>query len=134
MFYSPFDTLGNIMFSVVPIIVILGFIFVFGMIIVGAVRGAREWKRNNDSPVLSVKAKVISKRSDVRIHRRHAGTDHHMHSTSSSTSYFITFEVESGDRMEFLVPDKEYGMLIENDMGTLTFQGTRYLGFERQKA
>jgi len=26
---------------------------------------------------------------------------------------------------------QEYGMLVEGDKGNLTFQGTRYLGFER---
>jgi len=56
------------------------------------------------------------------------------HSTSSSTTtYFTTFEVESGDRMELKVPDKEYGMLVEGDEGKLTFQGTRYKGFERNR-
>ena len=41
------------------------------------------------------------------------------------------FEVESGDRMEFSVYGEEYGMLAEGDEGKLTFQGSRYLGFER---
>ena len=48
------------------------------------------------------------------------------------TTYYVTFQVESGDRMEFTVEGSEYGMLIEGDHGKLTFQGTRYLGFERQ--
>ena len=26
----------------------------------------------------------------------------------------------------------EYGLLVEGDQGLLTFQGTRYLGFERR--
>ena len=42
-----------------------------------------------------------------------------------------TFQVESGDRMEFHVGGAEYGMLAEGDAGKLTFQETRYLGFER---
>ena len=54
-------------------------------------------------------------------------------SNSSYTTYFATFEVESGDRMELKVPDNEYGMLAEGDIGKLTFQGTRYKGFERGK-
>lgn len=54
-----------------------------------------------------------------------------MHHTTYSTSYFVTFQVESGDRMELHVAGHEYGMLIEGDRGKLTFQGTRYLGFER---
>ena len=39
--------------------------------------------------------------------------------------------VESGDRMELSVDDSEYGMLVEGDEGKLTFQGSRYLGFEQ---
>nr|WP_330380884.1 DUF2500 family protein [Anaerobutyricum hallii] len=35
--------------------------------------------------------------------------------------------VQSG----FSVYGKEYGMLAEGDEGKLTFQGSRYLGFER---
>lgn len=29
------------------------------------------------------------------------------------------------------VDASEFGMLVEGDYGNLTFQGTRYLGFER---
>ncbi|NLB41750.1 MAG: DUF2500 domain-containing protein, partial [Clostridiales bacterium] len=35
---------------------------------------------------------------------------------------------------EFKVSDTEYGMLAEDDMGKVTFQGTRYLGFERNRS
>ena len=35
-------------------------------------------------------------------------------------------------RMELSVTGREYGMLSEGDAGRLSFQGTRYLGFERQ--
>lgn len=45
---------------------------------------------------------------------------------------YVTFQVESGDRMELNVSGTEYGMLIEGDYGELTFQGTRYLGFVRK--
>ena len=49
----------------------------------------------------------------------------------ASTTYYATFQVASGDRMEFQVPRREYGFLVEGDRGRLTFQGTRFLGFER---
>lgn len=44
----------------------------------------------------------------------------------------MTFQVESGDRMEFHVSGEEYGLLIEGDFGDLSFQGTRYLSFVRK--
>ena len=127
MFFSPFD---GIMFNIIPLIVFMGFIFVFGVIIVRSIQGARQWSRNNNSPVLIVDATVVTKRSAVHHHNHHTGSNMHH---SSSTSYYVTFEVESGDRMELKVRDSEYGMLVEKDQGKLTFQGTRYLGFNRNK-
>ena len=37
----------------------------------------------------------------------------------------------SGDRMELKMMGREYGLLAEGDTEMLSFQGTRYLGFER---
>ena len=46
-------------------------------------------------------------------------------------SWMPRYYVFCGDRMELHVAGHEFGMLIEGDRGNLTFQGTRYLGFER---
>ena len=119
------------MFSIVPVIVGIGFVFVFGMIIVQAMQGIGQWRRNNASPILTVDAKVSSKRTDVSYHHHHDAAINHVHHTSHTT-YYATFEVPSGDRMEFVVSGPEYGILSEQDVGKLTFQGTRYLKFERR--
>ena len=119
------------MFAVVPVLVIIGFITVLGIVVYRLVQGAQRWKRNNDSPVLTVEAKVVTKRTDVS-HYQHANmTNNTMDTAYSTTYYYVTFEVQSGDRMEFHVQNEEYGMLAEGDLGKLTFQGTRYLGFTR---
>lgn len=120
--------LGGIMFSIVPIMVLICFVVVFGTIIVRSVSGVKEWKKNNDSPILTVDASVVAKRTDVHYH--HNNTNQNMHS-SSSTTYYATFEVESSDRMELRMQGNQYGMLVEGDKGKLTFQGTRYLEFKR---
>ena len=120
----------NILFSLVPIIIILVFIFVFGTIIIRAVKGTKQWHKNNSSPVLTVAATIVTKRTDVHYYH-HNNASNNLYNASSSTTYYVTFEVTSGDRIEFKIDDKEYGMLVEHDTGMLTFQGTRYLGFER---
>ncbi len=130
MFFDPFDGSG-LMFTIVPIIIGIGFVVVFGLIIYRAVQGARQWKRNNDSPVLTVDARVVTKRSDVTYHHHANTANNTMNSSYSSTDYYATFEVESGDRIEFHIDGGEYGLLAEGDAGRLTFQGTRYLGFTR---
>ena len=95
------------------------------------ISGISKWNKNNQSPRLTVEARVVTKREDVGVHH-HNDANGTMH-TTHSTWYYVTFEVESGDRMEFNVTGNEYGMLIEGDAGKLTFQGTRYLGFERMR-
>lgn len=128
--YSVFETGFHafwIMFFLIAALIV-------GAFIVVAVRGISTWGKNNNSPHLTVTAKIVSKRIDVS-HHRHANvgdaTGAHGFSTTSSTRYFITFQVDSGDRMEFSVTGSEYGMLADGDVGKLSFQGTRYLSFER---
>lgn len=116
-----FDMFG-IMFTIV-------FVLVIGIFIVTAVKGIGQWNKNNHSPRLTVPATIVAKRTHVSRHHHGGANGHHHHHTS--TSYYVTFQVESGDRMELHVAGTEYGMLIEGDHGNLTFQGTRYLGFER---
>ncbi len=115
----------DLMFSIFPFLFITVFVIVIGTFVVMAVRGVGTWSKNNASPRLTVSAQVVTKRTQVSHH-------HHQDSMShTSTAYYATFQVESGDRMEFSVSGAEYGMLAEGDQGSLTFQGTRYLGFER---
>ena len=115
----------DVTFSIMQVIMLLVFVLVLGSIIVTLIRGVGEWNKNNQSPKLTVPATVVAKRSDV-----HRGIET-MH---TFTSYYVTFQVESGDRMEFEVSGTEYGMLAEGDRGMLTFQGTRYLNFRREGA
>ncbi len=89
MGFSPFGGFGDIMFSIVPVIIIIGFAFVFGTIIVRSIEGAKQWKRNNESPVLTVDATVVTKRADVQHYHHNTGTDN-MHHMSSSTTYYVT--------------------------------------------
>lgn len=115
--------LFSMMFSIV-------FFVIMGIFIVTAVRGIGTWNKNNHSPRLTVEANVVAKRTSVS-HHTHANAGGQGHYISTSTSYYATFQVESGDRMELHVTGAEYGMLAEGDRGRLTFQGTRYLGFDR---
>ena len=109
----------------------LAFVLVIGMFLVFAVKGIAQWNQNNHSPRLTVPAVIVAKRTNViRHHHGGAGGHHHHH---TSTSYYVTFQFGGGDRMELLVSGSEYGMLMEGDQGDLTFQGTRYLGFERKQ-
>ena len=117
----------GVSFELFQILFAIMFVLVAGFIIVTAVRNLGQWHRNNNSPRLTVPATVVSKRTDVTHH--HNGNDGGLYHTS--TAYYATFQVESGDRMELQLAGNEYGLLAEGDKGKLSFQGTRFLGFER---
>ncbi|RDW20264.1 DUF2500 domain-containing protein [Oceanobacillus arenosus] len=125
------------MFQIVPIFIGIIFVIVIGGILFSVFKGVGQWRKNEQSPKLKVAAEVKSKRAEVSrsANMNHHNDDQHYHSSSSThTSYFVTFEFESGDRSEFHLSGNEYGLLSEGDIGMLSFQGTRYLGFERDKA
>ena len=118
-------------FSIFRIMFTLVFVLVIGMFIVIAVKGISQWNKNNHSPRLIVTATIVAKRTNVSHHHHHNHGGTGMHHTTHSTTYYVTFQTESGGRIELRMSGHEFGMLIEGDRGMLTFQGTRYLGFER---
>lgn len=111
--YFEADPFGNSIFIIV------------GLIIFVAVKGISEWSSNNNSPRFTVSTLVATKRTSTT-------NSHHSEGHATSTAhYYVTFQFESGDRTEFSLSGSQYGMLAEEDIGILSFQGTRYLGFER---
>ena len=105
-------------------VIMIAVFVIFGLVLFRAIS---QWNRNNNSPRLTVPAVVVAKRGHTT-HHHDAGNIHHSH---SSTTYYATFQFESGDRLELHIPSIQFGYLVEGDRGNLTFQGTRFLGFER---
>ncbi len=117
-------------FGMFEVVFFLMFFTIFGIFVVTAVKGLMQWNKNNHSPRLTVDATIVAKRTNVSRHRHNNANGVGGH-TTTSTTYYVTFQVESGDRMELQLKGSEYGLLIEGDRGKLTFQGTRYLNFQR---
>lgn len=112
-----------IFFNIMDIVFPLFFLLFFVVFVAIFIKGLAQWNKNNHSPRLTVPVTVVGRRT----HRSSGAGEHHHH----HTSYYITFQVESGDRMELNVPSTEYGYIVEGDRGNLTFQGTRFVSFER---
>ena len=93
MFYAGFDLLFSILFPIL-------FLVVLGMILYTIIGNISTWNKNNHSPRLTVPATVVAKRTEVSRHH----TDNTMAHTF--TTYYVTFQVESGDRMELTVRGK----------------------------
>jgi uncharacterized protein (DUF58 family) len=102
------------MFNVVFVIISAAFL---GLVLFLVCSEIAKWARNNSAPKISAEAVVKSKRMHI--------------SRNRTAQYFVTFEFSTGDRKEFNVPHEEYGLLAEGDSGIIIFQGTRYIGFQR---
>ncbi|WP_246317497.1 DUF2500 domain-containing protein [Paenibacillus agri] len=96
------------------------FLLVFIFIIYKMVQN---WLAYKASPLTTGYYQAVAKRSEVW-----GGSGDH----SASTSYYVTFEDEGGNRVELQVPNSAYGYIIEGDTGELTYQGIRFKHFQRQ--
>ncbi|GAA3639886.1 hypothetical protein GCM10022223_68820 [Kineosporia mesophila] len=104
-------------FAGVIALVFLAFVVAIGR---ATIQGMQQRRRDNAAPVLTVPGTVVAKRQDHRRSNEHSHTD-----------YFVTFEIQGHDRIEFPVEGNQWGTLLEGDRGQVTYQGTRYQGFSR---
>jgi hypothetical protein len=115
----------GLLFLLVPVFIGAVFIFVFGMIGISIFQGISTWVSNNAQPVQTRRVRVATKRQHVS-----GGSG----DSSASTWYYATFEdLSNGDRNEFAINSVLYSGIADDDIGRLTHQGTRFLGFERER-
>lgn len=98
----------------------------FSVLIYGIGKGLAQWVKNENSPVVTASARIVSMRRKTH-HHNHNGNVH------IDYTYHITFELDTGERMELRVKRRVFREMEEGLCGMLTHQGTRYLGFEERK-
>ncbi|OFI50547.1 hypothetical protein BG261_01345 [Floricoccus tropicus] len=101
------------------IIVVL---FFFAIVSFMFIRSFMRWSKNNNLPQVNTRARVVAKRTDVN----------NFNKPLTTTNYFVIFEVDSNERIEFNILGSDYGMVAEGDVGTLEYQGTIFLDFKRE--
>lgn len=120
-FGGPFD---SFMFSAFPFFVFIFFAIFLMIFITSLVKGVGQYFKNNNTPEKSIPARLIAKRT-------HTWGGHG--NMSAHTSYYATFETEEGERLELPVGGKFSGMYVEGDAGMLTYRGTRFIDFQRER-
>lgn len=106
-------------FTIILTVILMMAALILAVIVFAVVKGIARWMHNNAQPERTVSARVVAKRTRVSGH------------DSVSTSYYVTVEMSSGQRVEFRVRGKQYGRLAEGDHGTLVHQGSRFKQFHR---
>lgn len=80
--------------------------------------------KNENSPVIATKAQLIKKNRDTNMQTDANGM------TTTTETLIIIFQLDTGSEIKFFVGERVYKTISENEWGTLTFQGTRFLKFE----
>lgn len=81
-------------FGVIATLVVAGFVLAL-------VKGVSQWRANEASPLRSIDALVVARRTDVR---QLVGANR---AANTSTTYFVTFEESSRERRELQVNGTE---------------------------
>ncbi|CDN44265.1 DUF2500 domain-containing protein [Paenibacillus sp. P22] len=105
------------LFAIVLVLLIGSFVFV---LVIG--KGVFAWGSDNAAEMITISCKVVDKRTKVS-----GGSG----DFSAGTAYYAAFEFVDGSLVELRMPADEFGLPVAGDVGELTYQGTRYKGFER---
>lgn len=112
-------------FYIVPFIILFAAIIVLSLVIIIA-----HWIKDRRSPRIAVQATISDKRiqKDYVSRQRNAAPGMHSH---RMLTYYVTFDLETCEHIELRVSKLKYAELKKGSSGKLTYQGTRYIGFER---
>ena len=122
------------MTDLIPIFFYVMFAVAIVIIAVTGVKGFRQRRANDAAPVQEMAATVSGKRAPGSSALRPKAAEASGQGCATRTTYYAAFQTGDGNRMEFQVSQADYNRLAEGEQGTLTFQGTRYLGFQREEA
>lgn len=111
------------MFSGIPAMMGLILVAMVVLVVFRLFRGAQRFVENCAQPEREVAARVVGRRAQTE------GSG----DGPVTTTYYATFEMGDGERLELRLPHREYGQLAEGDQGRLTHQGTWFRGFERTR-
>lgn len=109
----------------IPAVLIIIALIVFVIIMI-----RRSIKNNPKDHALgkTVKARVLSKRERKRRDPNISPYDRNLAGVITNF-YYVTFETRSFEHIELLVPGDVYHSLPEDQTGTLTYEGSRFIDF-----
>ncbi|MCR4884157.1 MAG: DUF2500 domain-containing protein [Clostridiales bacterium] len=102
-----------------------------GVLLFVLLRSLYIWNKNNHSPRVTEEAEVYTKRQDFSTFMNRGRNVHFGSYHSIYVRYFVVFKTQNSGMVKLRVSSDDFDMLREGEKGQLTFQGTRFLGFEK---
>jgi hypothetical protein len=91
-------------------------------VVLSVIRAVRRSRVIRMAPKLEAEARIIEKRAST------VGGG----SAGAGETFFVTFQLFDGSRIELPMPASEAALLVIGDEGNLGWQASRYLGFTRE--
>lgn len=114
--------------SLIPKVVSIFFIAVAIFGVISYLRVNAEYRRNMKSPVITQRAKLLSKQVEVKGHKN-PDKDPKLNPTAS-IYHVMRFRLQTGQLVEFDVKEEEYNRYHEGQIGQLASQGTWFKDFQ----
>ena len=86
-------------------------IFFYLVITFPALKRKKQIEAARKTPAIIASATVISRDTQIRTYRQSRANSHH----------FVSFELESGERLSFEVSMADYNIVTEGELGVLTY-------------
>lgn len=112
------------------VLILIGLFFavVIGGITYQQIQKMRVSARNNTLPILTTSATLVSKRKDIIAQPPGINPKNQI---APSTTFFASFRLPDSQTVEVQVNDVQFATLTEGEVGQITYQGTRFLGFTK---
>ena len=107
---------------------VLLFVVIIAFILIKAVNKNNQREKNALRPVLTVRARVKSRRLIIRPNNITA-----LGVATDTLEGKVVFESEDGEELEFRLIGKTYRDIFDGDEGMLTYQGSDFISFERNE-
>ncbi len=88
------------------------------------------WLKNRRCPRIVTKAVLTDKIAKTQTTSTPIGDGPGM-KTETLVTHYVTFTPESGESVTFFVSKRKYDALKKGRSGTLTYQGTHFISFEK---
>lgn len=119
------DTVDSFLSVIMPSILFAGTI---AFVLIKAVKKNSQREENALRPVLTVRARVKSRRLIIRPNNITA-----LGVATDTLEGKVVFEAEDGEELEFRLIGKTYRDIFDGDEGMLTYQGSDFISFERNE-
>ena len=113
--------MGDQAYTIFTVFFIISFSLILFFNIFTVFKSLRTAKQNSRMPRIRAHCKIVAHRKSDVVRQRNGYTN---------TIYYMTFEYDTRDQCEYIVPSDTYSYFVDGDIGMITVRGSEFISFE----